>query len=70
MRILPRGNSDGYFLLDALVSLFIATVAVIAVIGCVSAALRNASTFREHAVTIIESRNLAAQRTFRIDATE
>lgn len=70
MRTSPHGNSEGFFLLDAIVSLFIATIAVIVVMACISSALKTAAILRQHAASIIESRNLTAQRTFQIDETK
>lgn len=64
MLILRRGSEDGYSLVDAALSIFIAGVVLLAVCALVSAALR----FSLHTVgkidAAIQAENAAAEKVF------
>lgn len=54
-------------MLDAVISLFIAAIAAVAVLGFASAVLRQEGRVRARAVALIESRNETAFAGFVID---
>ncbi len=62
MRISSRGNEDGYALMDAVISLFIAGIAVIAITACVSMVIRTASVAKARTDQAIERGNDLAER--------
>ncbi len=64
MRISSPGNDEGFVVFDAIVSLFIAGIAAVAVLGFAGATLRYSSSARERAFSLIESRNAAAAVVF------
>ncbi len=62
MQTSAPGSSDGYILLDAIVALFIACIAVVAVYGCVSSVVRLSAKGLERASLIVQERNSAVER--------
>lgn len=64
MRTWSPGNDDGFVLTDALVSLFIAGVAAVAVLGFASSTLRYAASAKERSLAIVEARNTASLSAF------
>lgn len=64
MRTWSLGSEDGFVLTDALVALFIAGVAAVAVLGFASSTLRYAASVKERSFAIIEARNTASISAF------
>lgn len=62
MRTSHPGNDRGFVLMDALVSLFVAGVAMLAICACVASTLRLAGACRERTKEIIEQRNTLAMQ--------
>lgn len=61
-RISRAGNDRGYILLDAIIALFITSIAVVAVFGFVASVLRLSGKSLERAGIIIEKRNLQIEK--------
>lgn len=64
MPMWSHGSEEGFVLTDALVSLFIAGVAAVAVLGFAASTLRYAASAKERAIAIVNTRNDAAIATF------
>lgn len=62
-----HGKDDGYFLIDAIISLFVTTIIAAAVLTTVSVVSRRAGASFDRAITTIDARNADAEKRMGLD---
>lgn len=63
-QIFHQGNDEGYSLLDAMVSIFIAGVVLIAVTSSISGLIKLTQKNEQKVIKIIETKNADAEKVF------